>query len=333
MPVGFGLTVTGSSAPQQADDALADLLRHLMGVTEAGSETQSEMTSGASDFLAALPSGASVLVETFKLVVPAVLPPGEPLIINGSSAAGAPASAVIIDASGVPAGTEIVLNNIGFAAVVGQASVALGQGSQAVFGDSSAQTFQLGDGGDIVFGGGGVDTAVYDVGYQDVRAYMNADGELVIEGANGSDRLEGVERIQLSDREIGFQAVDADGLEGQAFRLYQAAFDRFADVSGLGFWTEQLAEGGGDMTWVAARFLASSEFAETFGALDSLSNDQFLGLLYSNVLHREGDAEGFFYWQDRFDQGMTREHVLASFAESDENVGNLGVDGNYPVWL
>ena len=63
-------------------------------------------------------------------------------------------------------------------------------------------------------------------------------------------------------------------------------------------------------------FADSSEFRSTYG---SLTNRQFVELVYRNVLDREGDAAGIAFWTGRLDRRVTsRGHLMASFSESSE---------------
>jgi len=121
-------------------------------------------------------------------------------------------------------------------------------------------------------------------------------------------------------------SLDLDGVPGQAYRIYQAAFNRQPDIGGLSFWIGVLDSGGTDLTGVAQGFIDSPEFANNYG---SLSNVDFVVLLYNHVLHREPDAGGETFWLNNLngnnDQHVaaTRAQVLAAFSESNENKGNV----------
>jgi hypothetical protein len=118
-------------------------------------------------------------------------------------------------------------------------------------------------------------------------------------------------------------AIDTAGNAGQAYRLYQAAFDRTPDRAGLSYWVNDL-DHGADLAGVAKNFIASAEFKAVYGDPAALTASQFVDLLYANVLHRAPDAAGKAYWQDQINQGFPRERVLASFSESAENVAIVG---------
>jgi cyclophilin family peptidyl-prolyl cis-trans isomerase len=116
--------------------------------------------------------------------------------------------------------------------------------------------------------------------------------------------------------------LDTDGVAGQAYRLYKAAFDRAPDLGGLGYWISKM-DSGMDLIEVSARFVDSTEFKTMYGA--SSSNGDFITAVYNNVLDRTPDAEGYAWWVDQLTNNpeKTRQKVLADFSESDENVATV----------
>lgn len=181
-------------------------------------------------------------------------------------------------------------------------------------------------------GGLGMDTAVYRGGQADYDVRQAGDGTWRVTGAGGTidDRLTNVERLTFSD---GALALDVDGVAGQAYRLYQAAFDRVPDAAGLGYWIAQ-RDGGATLQDAAAAFVGSAEFIALTG--EAPPDDVFAAALYRNVLHREPDGDGLAFWLDSLAGGMTRPALLVQFAESEENrVGVAGaIDGGivYDPW-
>ncbi len=57
---------------------------------------------------------------------------------------------------------------------------------------------------------------------------------------------------------------------GKMFRLYNAAFARFPDSSGLKYWIANFSSGKDDERAVSSSFLASAEFKERSG--DNISH-------------------------------------------------------------
>jgi len=136
-------------------------------------------------------------------------------------------------------------------------------------------------------------------------------------------------RIHFED---GSLAYDVDGNAGQAYRLYEAAFNRDPDYAGLGNWIRHLDNGSGDLNWVAQNFINSEEFATTYGTPSTVSNNEFINLLYANVLDRKPDAGGYESWNNNMNGGMSRAEVLAYFAESPENKSNVAPEIADGMW-
>ena len=107
---------------------------------------------------------------------------------------------------------------------------------------------------------------------------------------------------------------------GKMFRLYNAAFKRLPDADGLKYWIDQFSSGANDERAVSSSFLLSDEFKERYGA--NISNAEYVKTLYTNVLGRDFDQEGYNYWLGNLNSGKeTRYELLLGFAESPENKG------------
>ena len=86
------------------------------------------------------------------------------------------------------------------------------------------------------------------------------------------------------------------------------------------YWIAQL-ESGSSLNGVANAFVASDEFQSLYG--DSVTDEEFVNLLYNNVLDRDADAGGYTYWTNALHSDLTRADVLVSFSESVENQNNV----------
>ena len=109
-------------------------------------------------------------------------------------------------------------------------------------------------------------------------------------------------------------------LDGQLFRLYQAYFLRGPDRSGFQYWLS-LRSTGTTLSSVSQAFADSGEFASRYG---SLNDEQFVDLVYRNVLGRSPDAGGRSYWVGLLQSGATRGTVMAGFSESSEYITKTG---------
>jgi len=101
-------------------------------------------------------------------------------------------------------------------------------------------------------------------------------------------------------------------------RLYFAYFLRIPDYGGLMYWIDQFSNGQ-SLGAISDAFAASPEFQQTYG---SLNNEQFVTLIYQNVLGRAPDSGGYAFWVGELNSGRrTRGQVMIGFSESDEYEG------------
>lgn len=135
------------------------------------------------------------------------------------------------------------------------------------------------------------------------------------DGGNfGAVYLQNVERVHFSDRSL---ALDTEGVAGQAYRLYQAAFDRTPDKSGLGYWLGKL-DAGASLYEVAAGFVVSAEFKALNGSAPA--PQALVASLYGHVLGRTAEQAGLDYWTSQLQSGaLDAAGLLASLSESAEN--------------
>lgn len=138
--------------------------------------------------------------------------------------------------------------------------------------------------------------------------------------------LHDIERIHFSDKTL---ALDITGNAGQAYRLYQAAFDRTPDQAGLTYWVSDL-DSGHSLQQVAQGFVDSVEFKQLNPEIDQHS---LINSFYLNVLHRQADQAGFDYWDQQMTGGMKANEVLISFSESQENITNTASEVQSGIWL
>ncbi len=100
-------------------------------------------------------------------------------------------------------------------------------------------------------------------------------------------------------------------------RLYLAYFNRPPDPSGFAYWQRQLDAGKGLIN-AAKKFAESSEFKTKYG---TLSNSDFVELVYQNVLGRASDTTGRTFWLTRLDnKTKNRGDAMINFSEASENV-------------
>lgn len=204
-----------------------------------------------------------------------------------------------------------------------------GLDNDTIYGGAGNDYIDAGSGQNVIDGGEGTDTAAF---ASDRASYQFNRGNNNITVAHNLgqefDTVINVERLQFTD---GTLAFDMDGNAGKAYRLYQAAFDRTPDASGLGYWIGVLDDGA-SLNSVASRFIGSDEFKNLYG--HDVSNAQFVDKLYWNILDRAGEEGGKSFWTSELDSGhRSREQVLADFSESNENVVGVAPSINDGIWF
>tara|TARA_B100000700_G_C15025562_1_gene847950 strand:+ start:563 stop:2338 length:1776 start_codon:yes stop_codon:yes gene_type:complete len=175
------------------------------------------------------------------------------------------------------------------------------------------------------------------LGFQPIKIYLGksdtykfynlGSDKYGVETSSGIDELTGSSILLFTDKHLHLvddvkatfdQVTGLNTDSGEMFRLYNAAFARFPDASGLEYWINQYSSGVDDERAVASSFLASEEFKERYG--DNVSDATYVNNLYQNVLGRDADTGGLNYWLGQLNSGAeTRYEVLLGFSESTEN--------------
>ncbi len=132
------------------------------------------------------------------------------------------------------------------------------------------------------------------VGSPGASAEMVDDAETVDEIVNSTD----------------YSEADADTL-----RLYRAFLNRDPDDLGSRYWLQQ-ARNGSNPDDLAYGFAQSTEFIRSYG---TLTNQEFLDVLYDNMLGRQPDQSGFDYWLGKMNSAELSQHgVVRWIVANDE---------------
>lgn len=107
---------------------------------------------------------------------------------------------------------------------------------------------------------------------------------------------------------------------GSTYRLYLGVFGRAPKASGLEYWTTQRTQGR-TLKSMAAYFSDSPEFKNRYGAA---TNDDYVNLIYQNILNRPPKPSGKSFWLFQLKSGMTRPTLMLNFTESQEFKNQLG---------
>ena len=220
IPVGIGLVTSGARAPgveQTTASALGDLLYYIDTTTPDTDAGKGEMLGGGEDFLKALLSVETLIVNKVTLTTNnTVSVPNVPITINGtantmatSSGQEAPVEAIVIDASTLTAGTKINLQNVEFAVVVGENLVIRGgEGANIFFSGAGSQNIVLGKDDDQLYAGAGEDIVGSVSGNDTI--YGEAGDDTVFGGA-GWDTLSGGEGNNLINGGLGYDTALQEG--------------------------------------------------------------------------------------------------------------------------
>lgn len=101
----------------------------------------------------------------------------------------------------------------------------------------------------------------------------------------------------------------------QVYRLYNAAFNRPSDETGLGFWVN--AAQSSSLDEIAQNFMQSAEFEALYPASASVRDN--IGKFYENVLDRPADSDGLDYWVQQRESGASMSSILVAISESPEH--------------
>lgn len=208
---------------------------------------------------------------------------------------------------------ELIANNSG-------CTLQGGAGNDLLEGGDGQDFLTGGAGNDVIDGGAGLDTAIYGGPRASFKIIAESSSFGVTDGAGaaGADVVQSVERLWFADVAV---ALDIEGNAGQAYRIYQAAFNRAPDSAGLGYWIDALDKGL-TLNEVGSGFVKSGEFAALYGT--NPSNGSLVNNIYQNVLHRLPDAAGYTFWLNLLDsKTLTPAEALAGFSESAENKAAL----------
>ncbi len=101
---------------------------------------------------------------------------------------------------------------------------------------------------------------------------------------------------------LGDQAEELLVGHADVLRLYWAFFGRDPDADGARYWID-LFDQGASIDAIAFSFSGSEEFNAKYGVT---SNEEFVRIVYGNVLQRTPDPQGYRYWVELLDEPSVR---------------------------
>ncbi|NIB40068.1 DUF4214 domain-containing protein [Pseudomaricurvus alkylphenolicus] len=181
-----------------------------------------------------------------------------------------------------------------------------------------------GTGTNTLMGDDGTDTAAYAAIRNSVEIADNGDGTYALTGLLGetafSDSLSGMERLNFSDGDMTIErAIEIRETQKEVARLFSALFDRMPAEEGLRYWVNDISTSI-TIQGAAHAFTQSQEFIDLYGA--AVSDEEFVTLLYNNILDRDPAAAGLEYWLAELAVTEDRGAVIVSFSNSEEFINN-----------
>ena len=303
--------------------------------------------------------------------------PGAPIVINGTansvttpSGTSTPKEAIVIDASTLPEGTVLDLQNLEFVVIIGTGLIVRGgEGSNIVFADSGSQNILLGaeddelhagdgddivgslggddlifgeggndrmsggEGNDLMHGGTGTDTVVYTGSMSDYIITRDHGLTYISPVSNPSevDTVLNAEQIEFSD---GTYTVQNEEELTFIASLYEQILDRQPEVNGFQYWADAVFTKDLSVGEMTLYFMKSAEYQTSTGVdFVSLSVEDQVEQLYVALLGRPSDAEGKAYWLNCVAEGHTMAEVAESFVTSIEMQGIYNLPNEWDFTL
>ena len=191
-------------------------------------------------------------------------------------------------------------------------------GNDALNGGQGNDTLSGGTGNDTLDGGEGQDVAAFDGALGSHSVARNPSG-YAVSGSGGSDSILNVERLRFDDKSVNL-AIQQTAQSAKAadvsrlIELYVAFFNRVPDADGLEYWIGQI-QSGQSMNAVAESFYSAGiQYTALTGFSSSMTNADFVNVIYRNVLGRPGgaDADGLAYWTGELSSGNATRGSLVS---------------------
>lgn len=186
--------------------------------------------------------------------------------------------------------------------------------AQFVTGTALNDSFQSAGGNDTFDGGSGTDTVKFNGNLSNYSITKSGTSYVIVDasGTDGTDTIKNVESLQFSDKSINLtiKATTAAAPAADVTRLvelYVAFFNRVPDADGLSYWLGQMSAGK-TITQVADAFYSAGvQYSSLTGFSSSMSDGDFVKVIYKNVLGRTGttappDAD-VNYWVGKLTSG------------------------------
>jgi hypothetical protein len=200
------------------------------------------------------------------------------------------------------------------------------EGSDNINGGAGYDIIDGGKGNDTINGGVDIDTVVASAKLSNYTVTKTATGYILVDknGTDGTDTLVNVEAIKFADKTINLtvQAKAASAPQADVTRLvelYTAFFNRVPDADGMSFWIDEMKAGKTTNQVAEAFYNAGVNYSSLTGFSSSMTNADFINVIYKNVLGRKdgADAGGLSFWEAEITSGKaTRGTLVTSILDS-----------------
>jgi hypothetical protein len=218
-------------------------------------------------------------------------------------------------------------NNLGIAYGAVIENAIGGSGNDTLIGNTTDNQLTGNGGNDSIDGGSGTDTALYGTARSSYHITRTTTGYSVADtrgsAGDGTDTLTNVERIKFSDTSVNLAIGDAarsisTTQLNSLIELYTAYINRAPDADGMVYWINQI-KAGQSLTQIGTAFYSAAvQYASLTGYSASMTNADFVNIVYKNVLGRtSADADGLAYWTGALASGKeTRGSLVATILNS-----------------
>ena len=194
-------------------------------------------------------------------------------------------------------------------------------------GTTADDIFRGNGGNDTISGGAGVDTAHFSGNRTSYRLVDNGLGVTVTDVRSGTfdgtDTTTGLERLVFADMSINLmigansRTIAASQLKTLQ-ELYVAFFNRVPDADGLSYWIDQTRAGQSLDSIANAFYNAALLYPTQTGYTSNMTNEDFVHIVYRNVLGREegADSGGLTYWRNELENGTSRGELVTTILGS-----------------
>ena len=187
------------------------------------------------------------------------------------------------------------------------------------YGDTELVTGTAGD--KVIDGGDGTDVYAATGTISNFSVTKTSSGYVVVDkrGTDGTDTLLNFESIRFTDKTMNLTvqakaALTETAVVTRLVELYVSFFNRIPDADGMSYWIDQMNAGQTTNQIAEAFYNAGINYSSLTGFSATMSNADFINVIYKNVLGRAdgADAGGLAYWKASLESGAATRGSLVT---------------------